>query len=302
MSKSNDKKPNDNVFVQPDGNIVVTVGDDRPTCGLVMPISSMNEYSSEHWADVQGIITDVANEAGFNTRIVSDADDSGIIQARIVQNLYSNDIVICDVSGKNANVMFELGMRLAFDKATIVIKDDQTNYSFDTSVIEHLTYPRDLRFNKVITFKKALANKIHATYKASKEDDYSTFLKHFGTFKVHQLQSKDVDITEFVTSGFEAISTQIAGLRAQITPPVRENYVLKKTNFNINSPENMDQYLRHVVDSFYNENDADYKDMKTNSAKYVSFCTAISAYIKDQGLPRPALASIQRIVKEKIGQ
>jgi hypothetical protein len=33
---------------------------------------------------------------------------------------------LCDVSGKNANVMFELGLRLAFDNPTIIIKDDKT--------------------------------------------------------------------------------------------------------------------------------------------------------------------------------
>jgi hypothetical protein len=53
------------------------------------------------------------------------------------------------VSGKNPNVMFELGIRLAFDKATIIIKDDKTDYSFDTSVIQHIPYPRDLRHNQI---------------------------------------------------------------------------------------------------------------------------------------------------------
>ena len=58
-----------------------------------------------------------------------------MIHKTIVQNLYLNPIVVCDVSGKNANVMFELGLRLAFDKPTIIIKDDKTDYSFDTSVV-----------------------------------------------------------------------------------------------------------------------------------------------------------------------
>ena len=81
----------------------------------------------------------------------SDVDDHC---NRIIENIYSSDIVICDVSCKNANVMFELGMRLAFDKPTIIIKDDSTGYSFDTSLIEHLEYPRDLRFTSIIKFKE----------------------------------------------------------------------------------------------------------------------------------------------------
>lgn len=158
------------------------------TCGLVMPISAMDGCSAEHWVEVKNIICDaVANIEGvkFIPKLVSEQDDVGVIQKRIVQNIYSSDIVICDVSCKNSNVMFELGMRLAFDKPTILIKDDKTDFSFDTSVIEHLLYPRDLRFSRVVSFKKSLAEKITATYQASLNDpNHSTFLKNFGSFKV----------------------------------------------------------------------------------------------------------------------
>lgn len=106
---------------------------------------------------------------------------------------------MCDVSGKNPNVMFELGMRLAFDKPTIIIKDEKTSYSFDTSPIEHLEYPRDLRFTKIVEFKDALKEKIGATYKRSVEDpSYTTFLKHFGTFTVSKLDSKEVSKEDFI--------------------------------------------------------------------------------------------------------
>lgn len=158
------------------------------TCGLVMPISAMDGCSAEHWVEVKNIICDaVSNIEGvkFIPKLVSEQDDVGVIQKRIVQNIYSSDIVICDVSCKNSNVMFELGMRLAFDKPTILIKDDKTDFSFDTSVIEHLLYPRDLRFSRVVSFKKSLAEKITATYQAFLNDpNHSTFLKNFGSFKV----------------------------------------------------------------------------------------------------------------------
>ena len=113
-----------------------------------MPISSIDGCNEQRWSDVKDILTESVETAGFKANLVSYADDVGIIQKRIIQNLYENPIVVCDVSGKNPNVMFELGMRLAFDKPTIIIKDDKTSYSFDTSPIEHLEYPRDLRFTK----------------------------------------------------------------------------------------------------------------------------------------------------------
>src|SRR5690606_35030437 len=119
---------------------------------------------------------------GFEGSLVSEAEEIGLIHERIVNNLYFNEIVICDVSSKNPNVMFELGLRLAFDKPTIIIKDERTSYTFDTGVIEHLGYPSTLRYTDIAIFKESLKRKVIATYEKSEKDpSYSPFLKSFGT-------------------------------------------------------------------------------------------------------------------------
>lgn len=164
-----------------------------------MPISAMEGCAESHWSDVLDILTEAIEDAGFEGNLVSNADDVGIIHKRIIQNLYDNPVVVCDVSGKNPNVMFELGLRLAFDKPTVIIKDDKTTYSFDTSAIEHLDYPRDLRFSRIVEFKAKLAEKIAATHKrATTDPQYTTFLKHFGEFTVAKLEKKEVSGQEFI--------------------------------------------------------------------------------------------------------
>lgn len=183
---------------------------ESPICGIVMPISPIDGCDETHWSDVLEILSESIEIAGYKGDLVSNSDDVGVIHKRIIQNLYDNPIVVCDVSGKNPNVMFELGLRLAFDKPTIIIKDDATAYSFDTSAIEHLEYPRDLRFNKIVEFKKRLAGKIKATYEKSVSDpNYTTFLKHFGEFKVAKLEKKEV-------SGQEYIIEELRGLRKTV--------------------------------------------------------------------------------------
>ncbi len=184
---------------------------DRTICGLVMPISATDGCSEQHWLDVKGILFDTINEAGLEPILVSDADDVGIIQKRIIHNLYSNPIVVCDVSAKNPNVMFELGLRLAFDKPTIIVKDDQTSYSFDTSPIEHVTYPRDLRFNKITKFKKDLASKITATLQKSISDpNYTTFLKNFGAFTVAKIDTTEISKEDFILEELRELRRQIS--------------------------------------------------------------------------------------------
>ena len=172
---------------------------EKMVCGIVMPISAVDGCDESHWTDVYDILSEAIEEAGFDANLVSHADDVGIIHKRIIQNLYDNPVVVCDVSGKNPNVMFELGMRLAFDKPTIIVKDEKTSYSFDTSAIEHLEYPRDLRFSRIIEFKEKLTEKIKATYEKAKSDStYTTFLKHFGEFTVAKLDKKEVSGQEYI--------------------------------------------------------------------------------------------------------
>ena len=166
------------------------------------------------------ILKDVITSISFEPNLVSDADDIGIIQKRIIQNIYNNEIIVCDVSAKNPNVMFELGMRLAFDKPTIIIKDDRTDYTFDTSIIEHLSYPRDLRFTKIIEFKENLKKKIQGTYKKAQEDpNYSTFLKNFGQYKIAHLAETEVSSNQFILSSLTEIKSEINKLKTNTSNP-----------------------------------------------------------------------------------
>lgn len=191
----------------------VKVEEKRPTCGIVMPISAIDSCTETHWEEVKGILTDAIESAGYEANLVSNADDVGIIQKRIVQNLYDNDIVVCDVSCKNANVMFELGLRLAFDKPTIIVNDDKTGYSFDTAPIEHLSYPRDLNYFKIVEFKDKLKDKILGTIKKAKEDPlYSPFLKSFGEFKVAAIEHSEGSMNDVVLQRLDDMQQAIGRL------------------------------------------------------------------------------------------
>lgn len=192
----------------------IEMNSEKPTCGIIMPISPIDGCSSEHWNEVKKILSEAIESAGYKASLVSDADDTGIIQKRIVQNIYDNEIVVCDVSGKNPNVMFELGMRLAFDKPTIIVIDDKTDYSFDTAPIEHLIYPRDLRYFSILTFKEKLQEKISGTIKKSQEDpNYTTFLKHFGEFEIAHVEKKEGSLNDVVLSKLDDLTRQMAFLQ-----------------------------------------------------------------------------------------
>jgi hypothetical protein len=188
-----------------------TADKDNRICGLVMPISPMAGYPPEHWKQVQDILSASIQDAGFEPNLVSAADEVGVIHKRIIGNLYNNPIAVCDVSGLNPNVMFELGLRLAFDKPTVIVKDEDTSYQFDTGIIEHLPYRSDLRYPDTVKFKEELATKIRGTYAAATANPatYTTFLKHFGEFKVAEIATKSVPVEDYVLEQLKEMNARL---------------------------------------------------------------------------------------------
>ena len=257
---------------------------DKLTCGIVMPISAIDGCNEQHWIDIKEIIDDAVTNAGFSPNLVSYADDVGIIQKRIIQNLYENPIVVCDVSGKNPNVMFELGLRLAFDKPTIIIKDDKTSYSFDTSPIEHLEYPRDLRFTKIIEFKENLKDKIKATYEKSQKDtEYTTFLKHFGSFTVAKLDTQEVSKEDYIIAELQELKRTISRQEKYSRMYGQENiyYQSKYPSDEIinldNAEDNVHQLAKYVHKELSKYSSSDRKNMSKNLKNEIKH-TVLSKY------------------------
>lgn len=179
------------------------------TCGLIMPIAANEVGSVEHWLHVRKIITDALNGTGFQVKMVSDSNEVNVIQNNIVTNIYSNDIVICDVSSRNPNVMFELGMRLTFDKPVVIIKDKDTPYSFDVGNIQHLEYPRSLNYVEIQHFQQALKEKTLSTLAASKVQGYSPFLSHYKIQHVSKVETEVVGRDDYLMSAINEIKSMI---------------------------------------------------------------------------------------------
>lgn len=180
--------------------------------GFIMPISDVEGYVKGHWEMVKGILNDIVDEIVIELDIdiecclVSDTNGTdNIIQRRIVNNIYSSDLIICDVSSKNPNVLFELGMRLAFDKKVIIIKDEKTSYIFDTNNIFHNEYPSDLNYTEIMNFKKDLIKDIKEALDDNNQK--SGFLDTFGDFKIATMpKEKSIDEKEAFTKILDEIS------------------------------------------------------------------------------------------------
>ena len=135
-----------------------------PICGIIMPISGSDDFhTAAHWDEVRSVFDEAIQAAGLAPKPVWIAGDTNIVQAKILKNLFENDIVLCDVSTLNPNVMLEFGMRLTTRKPTVVVAEVGTKLPFDTTVIHTEFYDPSLKHSKVKEFIVSLTRELELT-------------------------------------------------------------------------------------------------------------------------------------------
>ncbi|QET78131.1 hypothetical protein [Aeromonas veronii] len=203
-----DKKRQDEEVVAPKTEVIEPIT--QPiTCGLIMPIAANEVGSAEHWLQVRKIISDALMDTNLKIKMVSESDEVNVIHHNIVANIYTNEIIVCDVSSRNPNVMFELGMRLTFDKPVVIIKDRETPFSFDVGNIQHLEYPRTLNYVEIQKFQQDLKNKVLSTLEASKENGYSPFLKYYKITQVSKVETEVVGREDYMISAINELKKSV---------------------------------------------------------------------------------------------
>lgn len=103
---------------------------------VAMPFSEKTSAYPKGYFDevLKHLITPAAVKANFNARTAKKAG-SEVIQSTIVNDLDAADLVIVDLTEHNPNVLFELGMRIAFNKPVCLIRAKGTPAIFD---IDHM--------------------------------------------------------------------------------------------------------------------------------------------------------------------
>lgn len=119
-----------------------------------MPVSTSNHDAErfgdpDHWEHVrETIFVPAVERAGYEAirPVMAGAD---MIHARIIHHLQECDMVLCDLSGHNPNVFFELGVRTASNLPIALVRDESTSLPFDTSGINTASYDSSLQGWKV---------------------------------------------------------------------------------------------------------------------------------------------------------
>ena len=134
-------------------------------CFIIMPISDNDDYLPGHFSRVyEHLIKPACELAGFQPVRADDVATTNYIALDIIKNIIESDMALCDLSSRNPNVLYELGIRQAFNLPVTLMKDTKTSRIFDIQGFRDIEYDESLRIDTVETAIADLADLIKNTY------------------------------------------------------------------------------------------------------------------------------------------
>jgi hypothetical protein len=172
---------------------------------------------------------------GSNEKITCHRADKtykpGEIITHVIENLVSSDIVVADLSGRNPNVFYELGVRHAVSNNCILIANDLDDIPFDLRPLRTITYQYEPE--SMLQLKDSLEKSIHEILQAPNEIDNPVRRYLFNKELDLALQSSEPSLIKSVVS-------EMALLRNEFTAQTNEirqimNLITSKKPINVNT-------------------------------------------------------------------
>jgi len=183
---------------------------DRKECFVIMPITDRDPYDPGHFQIVyEHLIKPACLKAGFSPIRADDVKNTNFIVKDILTRLLNSPMAICDLSGQNPNVLFELGIRQAFNKPVTLIKDAITPRIFDIDGLRCLDYYESLRIDLITPSIDSIAEMLKNTYESNENLENSL---------IHSLSIKPASLLneQRLTSDTTVLLQSINSLKDQV--------------------------------------------------------------------------------------
>jgi hypothetical protein len=143
---------------------------DKPECFVMMPISDPEGYEKGHFGQVfDDLFTPACERSGYRAVRADQVRQTNLIHLDVLQKIIESPMAICDLSSRNPNVMFELGLRQAFDKPVVLVQEIGTPPIFDITLLRYTEYHREMLYRQVLEGQDKIRTAIVATKEATKD-------------------------------------------------------------------------------------------------------------------------------------
>lgn len=190
-------------------------------CFVIMPISDAEPYPAGHWQRVyKHLISPSCQAAGFEPILASEIQQTNFIALDILQRIISSEIVLCDLSSRNPNVFYELGIRQAFDKPAVLIKDTITPRVFDIQGLRDVEYDHSLRIDNMFEKIEEIGRVLKNTSQAG-ERNVNSLVSLLGMTAATLPDAKTISAdTALILQRLGDMASRMAKLESKTTSPL----------------------------------------------------------------------------------
>ena len=139
----------------------------RKVCFVITPIGDDNTPIRKKTDGLlSNVIKPICRELNFDICVAHEIDNTGSITNQVIQKILDSDMVIANLTGLNANVMYELAIRHAVRKPVVCLAEIGTKLPFDINTERTIFYSDDMYGAEIL--KQDLKRKFQV---AISEDD-----------------------------------------------------------------------------------------------------------------------------------
>ena len=140
---------------------------EKKTCFVIMPFSDPEGYECGHFRNIyEYTFAPAIRAAGYEPLRIDDNIVSSLIHGKMMNELINAPMVLCDLSTNNPNVLYELGIRHAFDKPVVLVQEMGQDRIFDIGAITSVEYHPSRLYEEVVEDQEKIKEAILQNAKA----------------------------------------------------------------------------------------------------------------------------------------
>lgn len=217
-------------------------------CFVIMPIGDHDDYEKGHFFHVyQNIIQPACEQANVNPIRADDVKETNLIHLDILKKLIDSPIAICDLSTRNPNVLFELGIRQAFDKPVVLIQEIGTKTIFDITPLRYLEYSKEMQYHDVLQSQKDLKEAIDATRNADSNASINSIVKLMALSNPAVIP--DIESGKKETFAFEILQSEMRDMKKMMEMALMEGNHRKKNSISTIEFERISKKIEQITNT-----------------------------------------------------
>lgn len=143
---------------------------ERKSCFIITPIGNEgSDIRKKAEGVIFATIEPVLKEMNYDMILPQQMSNPGSITNQVIEHIINDELVIANLTGLNANVMYELAIRHAKRKPVVCIIEKSTQLPFDIAADRAIFY--DDSMSSVISTKEALVKAIKSVLDGTQVDN-----------------------------------------------------------------------------------------------------------------------------------